>query len=231
MFFRNFKFLKTTIFILLSVVFLFSCKKDSDDYVAPDIGHNYAGLTLGKYVVYDVDSFYYDDFTGTIDTSIFKIKEIVAEAYTDLEGEEAFKIHRYIKENDTTAWVLKDVWNAKLTQTNFQKAEENVRFVKLIFPVREGNIWNGNVMNNLSEQDYTYETVDESDVIGGIALNSVLTVNQLENLNLIEQQLFKEKYAKNIGMVYRKNMDLVRDNLNAPYRGIDVTYTLSSFGG
>ena len=231
MFFRNFKFLKTTIFILLSIVFLFSCKKDKDDYVAPDIGQDYAGLKLGKYVVYDVDSFFYDDFTGTIDTSIFKIKEVVAESYVDLEGEEAFKIHRYKKDNDTTAWILRDVWNAKLTQTNYQKAEENVRFVKLIFPVRQGSLWDGNVMNNLTRREYEFIVIDAPENVGGITFPKVLTVSQLENLNLIEQQQFVEKYAKSVGLVYKRNMDLVRDNLSSPWRGYDVTYTVSSFGG
>ncbi len=223
--------MKTTILILFSIVILFSCKKDSDDYVQPDIGQGYAGMELGKYVVYDVDSFFYDDFTASIDTSIFKIKEVVAESYTDLEGEEAFKIYRYKKNSDTTSWVLKDVWNAKLIKTNFQKTEENVKFIKLIFPVREGRVWNGNSMNNLSSREYEFVSIDASENIGGNLLKKVLTVNQLENLNLIEQQQFVEKYAKSVGLVYKRNMDLVRDNLSSPWRGYDVTYTLSSFGG
>ena len=222
---RNF-----SILILLIAVCCFSCKKDTDDYVNPDIGHKYAGLELGKYVIYDVDSFYYDDFTNTIDTFYFKIREEVAEKYTDLEGEEAYKIHRYKKEHDTLSWYLKDVWNAKLTQTNFQKSEENVRFVKLIFPVRENSTWNGNSMNNFSSEEYSYASVDVSETIGGNSLSLVLTVDQLEELNLIQQRLFKEKYAANVGLVYKKSMDLVRNNLSAPWRGFDVTYTLNTYG-
>ncbi|MDF1673748.1 MAG: hypothetical protein P1U41_09590 [Vicingaceae bacterium] len=223
--------MRNLLLIIFIGVILFSCKKDSEDYVQPDIGQGYAGMELGKYVVYDVDSFFYDDFTATIDTSMFKIKEVVAESYIDLEGEEAFKINRYKKDNDTTSWLLKDVWSAKLTSTNFQKTEENVRFVKLVFPVREGAMWNGNSMNNLSSREYEFLSIDASESIGGNSLKKVLTVNQLENLNLIEQQQFLEKYAKSVGLVYKRNMDLVRDNLSSPWRGYDVTYTLSSFGG
>ena len=222
--------MRNFLFILFISVLLFSCKKDNNDYVTPDIGQGYSGLELGSYVEYDVDSFFYDDFTGTIDTSIFKIKEVVAESYIDLEGDEAFKIHRYKKDNDTTAWFLKDVWSAKLTSTNYQKTEENVKFVRLIFPVREGSLWNGNAMNNLSGREYKYTTIDAVENIGGNALTKVLTVYQLENLNLIEQQQFIEKYAKSVGLVYKKNMDLVRDNLSSSWRGYDVTYTLRSFG-
>lgn len=222
--------MRNFLLILFIGAILFSCKKDNDDYVTPDIGQEYAGMELGKYVVYDVDSFFYDDFTATIDTSIFKIKEVVAESYIDLEGEEAFKIHRYKKDNDTTAWVLKDVWSAKLTSTNFQKTEENVRFVKFVLPVREGSLWNGNAMNHLSDREYEFVTIDAVENIGGNALTKVLTVNQLENLNLIEQQQFIEKYAKSVGLVYKRNMDLVRDDLSSPWRGYDVTYTVRSIG-
>lgn len=222
--------MKYVIFILFIGLVLFSCKKDADDYVAPEIGHKYAGLTLGKYVVYDVDSLFYDDFTATVDTAIYQIKELVAEAYTDLEGEEAFKINRYRRDHDTLSWVLIDVWNAKLTQTNFQKAEENVRFVKLIFPVRDGKVWNGNAMNNMPEWEYEYTVVYNAESIGGNSLAKVLTVNQLENLNLIEQQQFIEKYAENVGLVYKKSKDLVRDNLSSPWRGYEITYTLKSYG-
>jgi hypothetical protein len=222
---RVFQFL-----ILLVVITFYSCSKDKDDEVVPDIGHNYAGLEAGKYVVYDVDSIFYDDFTNTVDTSIFQIKEVVDELFTDLEGEDAFKIIRYKKEKDSTNWVLQDVWNSKLTQTNFQKVEENVRLVKLVFPVRENVTWNGNSMNNQPEMRYQYTYIDQSEVIGGNSLTNVLKVLQYEDINLISQELFEEKYARNVGMVYKKSMDLTRNNLSAPWRGYDITMTLSSYG-
>ncbi len=222
---RNF-----TLFILCVTICCFSCKKDSEEVTPADIGHGYAALELGKYVVYDVDSIVYDDFTNSIDTFSFQIKELVAESYTDLEGEEAFKINRY-KKTDTTSWELKDVWNAKLIRTNYQKVEENVRFVKLIFPVRENATWNSNSMNHLALFDNNYESVDVAESIGGFNLLLVLTVAQLEEINLIEQRLFQEKYASGIGLVYKKSMDLVRNDLSSPWRGYDVTMTLNSYGG
>ena len=216
------------ILILLSVLCFSSCKKDKDDYVAPDIGHNYAGMQVGKYVVYDVDSLFYDDFTATVDTSIYQIKEEVVEKFIDLEDEEAFKIHRYKKEKDSLNWVLKDVWNAKLTQTNFQKVEENVRFVKLIFPVRTNVTWNGNIMNNLGELRYEYMSIDAPETIGGVALINVLRVLQYEDINLISQEMFEEKYARGVGLVYKKELDIVRNNLSAPWRGYEVTMVFNS---
>lgn len=217
--------------ILLLLIVNYSCKKDSDDYVEPDLGHDYAGLELGKYVVYDVDSFFHDDFNATIDTSIFQIKEVVDSEITDLEGEEAFKIIRYRRDSVAGSWRIVDVWSSKITRTNFQKAEENIKYVKLIFPVKSDKTWNGNAMNNSGTMQYEYTTVDNAEAIGGISLSLVLTVSQHENLNLIDQELFEEKYAKGIGMVYKKRKDLTRKSLSAPWSGYDVTMTLLDYGG
>lgn len=222
--------MRNLIFISIAALLFFACSKEKEEVVPLDIGHNYAGLILGNYVVYDVDSLYYDDFAGTVDTFQFQIREEVAELYMDLENDEAFKINRYRKDHDTLSWYLQDVWNAKITSTNYQKVEENIRFVKLIFPVREGSNWNGNAMNNYPEERYNYVTIDQAEIIGGNSLAQVLTVSQFEEINLIQQQLFEEKFAVDVGLVYKKSMDLVRDNLSSPWRGYDVTMTLNSYG-
>tara|TARA_B100000809_G_scaffold263531_1_gene317001 strand:+ start:2066 stop:2755 length:690 start_codon:yes stop_codon:yes gene_type:complete len=229
--------MQKTIWLILAVtVFLFSCSKDEEEFVEPYLGHDYAGLEIGKYVIYDVDSFFYDDFNGLIDSSFYQVKEVVESKITDLEGDEAFKIIRYRKESDTTGWVLIDVWSSKLSTTNFQKVEENVRFLKLIFPINLSDTWNGNALNNEGEQLYDYTAVEQSETIGGNALSNVLTVLQFEEINLIEEKIFEEKYAKGIGMVYKKTVDITKvyNSSNGLFErslGLDITMTLSSFGG
>lgn len=216
--------------ILLLSIISFSCSKDKE--IEPsDMGYAYAGLTLGKYVVYDVDSLFYDDFNSTIDTSEYKIKELVAESYTDLEGEEAFKINRYKRNNDTLPWVLIDVWNAKLVERNYQKVEENVRYVKLVFPPKANLNWDGNIMNNEPTLYYQYTSIDAPETIGNTAFERVVTVVQDEDeSNLINPVLFEEKFAYGVGMVYKRSMSLERNNLSSPWRGYDVTMTYYSSG-
>jgi len=221
------------IFTLL--ILFFSCSKD-EETVAPDLGHDYANLVVGKYVVYDVDSFFYDDFTGTIDTSYYQIKEVVDSEYEDLEGEIAHKIIRYRKEIDSTNWVLIDVWNSKLTQTNFQKSEENIKFVKMTFPVRENNTWDGNSMNNQGNMTYEYTSIDEAESIGGNSLTKVLTVLQFEDINLVQERFFEEKYARGVGMVYKKSLNVSKvynssTGLWERSLGTDITMTLAYYGG
>lgn len=210
--------------------FTFSCSKDNEVTVV-DLGMAYAGLDLGNYVIYDVDSIFYDDFNDTVITTSFQLKELVAESYTDLEGDEAFKINRYKRDYDTLPWIQTDVWNAKLTSTNYQKVEENVRYIKLIFPVRDNSKWNGNSMNNEGEQQYEYKSVDHAELVGSTNLDQVLTVLQEDDqTNLINPRIFEEKFAYGIGLVYKRSSDKERDNLSSPWRGYDITMTLNSYG-
>ena len=48
----------------------FSCKKK--DELPPDLGYNYFPNKVGKYVIYDVDSFYYNDFNVPLTIDTFK---------------------------------------------------------------------------------------------------------------------------------------------------------------
>lgn len=223
--------------IFMVIIICYSCSKKEEETVLPDLGHDYAGLEVGKFVVYDVDSFFYDDFDNSIDTSYYQIKEVVDSEFEDLEGEPAYKIIRYRKEIDSTNWVLIDVWNSKLTQTNFQKSEENIKFIKLIFPVGDGKTWNGNSMNSIGEMEYEYTAVDQSETIGGIGLSSVLTVIQLDNVNLVEEYYHEEKFARGIGLVYKKQVDISKkefDTITGVFErtlGTDITMTLSYSGG
>jgi hypothetical protein len=223
----------TIIFIFSSIVF-FSCKKDSES-VTPNLNYNYAGLAVGNYIIYDVDSVFYNDFDGTINSFSFQRKEVIESGFIDLEGDVAYKIHRFKKVVDSLGWVLTDVWSSKLTTTTYEKVEENARFVKLLFPIRANKIWNGNTKNNQQSMEYEYTTVHTPAIIGGIFLDSVSTVLQFENINNIEEEIKKEKFATNIGLVYKRSV-LVHKGYNSITKlwerdaGTDVTMTLSSYG-
>ncbi len=204
----------SNILLFCSLLFLgLACKKETEE--PPDLGYDYAPITLGKYVVYDVDSTVYDDFKK--DTTYFKyrIKEKLEEAFTDNQGRSAIKLVRYIKKyNDTVGydnipWEIKDVWTYTKTNTFLEVMEEDIRFTKLIFPVNDDATWNGNAQNTIGEWDYTYDYIDKTEVINGNTFDKVLFVIQRKDKNnVLHKEYFVEKYAKNIGLVYKEIKDL-----------------------
>jgi hypothetical protein len=168
-----------------------------------------------------VDSTVYDDFKHDTTYYKYRIKEKLEDYYVDNEGRDAIKLVRYIKKYDSTLsydqmpWEIKDVWNYTKTATTLEVVEEDQRFTKLIFPVKEEGTWDGNAANTIGAWDYTYEYIDRAEVINGVSFNEVLKVVQKDDKlqNAIHRQYYIEKYTKGVGLVYREIKDLTS---NAP---------------
>lgn len=229
------------LFFLILLVIV-SCKKDAP-VTQPDYGYNYFPTDIKKYVVYDVDSIVHNDFTNTVDTFKYQIKEYIESSFIDNSGRNTLRLERYIKNHNDTipysaiSWTLKDVWYTNRTNTTAEKVEENQRYVKLIFPVAAKNKWNGNAYNTLGEQTYTYDDVNTPRTIGTLSFDSTLFVTQLNTENLIEKKYYTEIYAKNVGMVYKQIIDVQANNIvsgvpvmNRITSGIEFKMTINSYG-
>jgi len=200
--------------IVFSFLF-YSCKKDTATVV--DIGKGYFPIESGSYIIYNVDSTYYNDFfvpTKAINTK-FRLKEKVQSLYYDDQNRLTARLERYVKyfDNsipyDSMQWTLKNIWVENVTSTTAEKVEENVRFVRLVFPVKVNKSWNVNSKNFLTELDFTYQSVDASDNVGGLPFASVLqTVYDDGGKILTTRNYFTEKYAKNVGLVYKQEINV-----------------------
>lgn len=238
---RHSDFLKSKAFYFLSLIlficFTFSCQKDEPSNF--NSGKNYFPDHVGRYVVYEADSTVYDDFNDTVIQYKYLLKEKIESIFTDNEGRPTLRIERYLKwyndsvSYDSMSWQLKDVWSANITSRTAEVVEENTRFIKLIFPVREGEEWNGNSQNTLGTQEYEYTTVDEPLILNGLSFDSTLTVLQENVNNLIQQKSYKEKYARNVGMIYREYVDVADTSALPPFnivRGVKYFLNVKSFG-
>jgi len=223
--------MRNLILFIVLIFVAFACKKKIED--PPDLGYDYAPTSIGKYVVYDVDSVVYDDFKH--DTTYFKyrIKEKLEEIYVDNQGRSAIKLVRYIKvfsntvSYDNMQWTVKDVWNYTKTATTLEVVEENIRFTKLIFPVKEESTWNGNANNTIGEWEYKYSYTDRAEMINGTTFENVLMVTQKDdkNKNAIRREYYIEKYAKDIGLVHREIKNLYSTTVIA---GVPVEQRITS---
>ena len=104
----------------------------------------YFPLAIGKYIVYSVDSIRYHEVAPT-DTSYYEIKEILVDTFYDNESRLNYKIERFARSSDTADWVLVNVWNVLYTDNQLQKIENNLRFIKLVAPLRNDISWEGNI--------------------------------------------------------------------------------------
>jgi hypothetical protein len=233
------KHLFPIIFLLLFLfVGVFSCKKDKE--TPPDIGYAYFPDYIGRCIVYDVDSFYYNDFTKHIDTFKYQLKEKYQSAFLDNQNRRTMRVERYVKHYNpkipynSLPWLLKNVYAANRTSTTAETVEENVRYVKLVFPIKELQSWNGNAQNTFTPQNYDYAYFNVPRTIGKINFDSVLQVNQYDESNLVMKKLYVEKYARYIGLVYKQVIDVqsqpkgIPDSLLSIWLGTPIMQRITS---
>lgn len=212
------------LYIIVCSLLLVSCKKKTTNSEEMDVGKAYYPTTIGKYVVYDVDSTVYDELTHLPTLYKYRIKEKIEEEFTDNENKTAYKLARYMKKfnaakpYDSIPWTIKDVWQVNITNSAVEVVEENVRFVKLIFPVKIASKWNGNAKNTNSDWEYEYTAADVTETVNSVLFDKVLTVTQKNFRSLISWQYYLEKYAKGTGLVYREIIDI--KNSYAPLNAI-----------
>lgn len=188
----------------MAVVLFMSCDKEQD-LSDIDIGYKYFPTTAGSFVIYRVDSVWYG---LTEETYQYQIKEEIADEFVDAVGQPALVLNRYYRLNNGQPWTLADVWTSKRTGTTAEKVEENVRYVKLEFPVKENETWNGNAFNSLGAQEYSYTNVAKFADVGILQFDNTITIQQKNNVNLVDEEVFYEIYADGIGLVYKQATDL-----------------------
>lgn len=233
--------MKYLIYIIV-VISLFSCKKDREVEENPDLGYDYFPVTMGKYVVYDVDSTAYTQLPA-IDTitAKFRIKEVIDSMFKDNQNRDTYRITRYKKNYSPTVsyddmpWVIQDVWVANLTSTTAEVVEENTRYIKLSFPIIKNNKWNGNAQNTIGDWQYKYTEVDKALTINGLNFDKTLTVLQKKETPAIYYKNYEEKYAKGVGMIYKEVSDYTFKIVNGTlfpgqiYEGVSYKMTVVDY--
>ena len=170
-----------------------ACKKDSP--TTADFGYNYVPLQTGAYIIYDVDSIHFNDFTKTKDTFRFQLKEEIGLPFTDLLGNISYEYKRYKRfylanvDINTLPFALTDVWYVTKLQDRYERVEESFRYSRLKFPVSEGATWNGNAFNSEDEWNYSIEEAD----VKYLSFDSTASVLQRDVETRISKQYYMEK--------------------------------------
>ncbi len=232
-----------TIIIAASIL---SCKK-TDDFTSAPLT-NYYPLAVGKYISYNLDSILFINF-GTKDTIVkSQVRYTVDAKITDNLGRDAYRIIRYRRKTAANPWVAENTFMAVpngLTSVEF--TENNLRFIKLQLPIKEGFTWKGNSFIDTYSQnsnykfmdgwDYTYTDIDTKFTAPGLSVDSTITVVQCDSTDAVrnvntpaygERNLSYEVYAKGVGMAYKYflHWEYQPTLPNKPYVGYGVKLTM-----
>jgi hypothetical protein len=170
----------------------------------PDaLGYAYFPLETGAFVMYDVTETQYA-LTGPPTTTQYQLREIVRERFEDATGQPAYRLERYRRSTAAQPWRVDSVWTARASVEQAVRTENNVPFVKLLFPVSEGQTWNGNALNALGPDEYRLRDLNRPLRIGEQNFDRTLTVVQQNDSTLVSLDRRTEIYAEALGLVYRE---------------------------
>ena len=209
------------------ILFFYSCKKEK---AIVDLHYDYFPVKTGTWVIYNVDSIAHNDFTYTVDTFDFQVKEIIESEFADNEGRATQRIERYYRNNADSTWLLRNVWASNRTEKTAERVEENIRYVKLIFPIVNNAKWNGNIANTLDDVSYEYKGIHTAYSLNSIKFDSCLIVQHENELTPYSDKFGEEVYANHIGNIYRKYTNLVKQADGTVTSGHDYSYKAISWG-
>jgi hypothetical protein len=198
---------KYFLFVLIGAMLLVVISCSEDSFTPPDTGHDYLPLRKGLFQVYDVEETIYE--LGEPETFIYELKTVVIDSFLNAENGHTYVIHRSKRNTGEITWEYLDTWSTRKDTNEAIVSEENIPYVKLVFPVNVGLEWNGNAYNTIDEDDYLLESAKESNTFNDELFTDCVTVNQNDNDDFVvylDQR--KEVYARNVGLVYRETTQL-----------------------
>jgi hypothetical protein len=225
---KKFKLDKMTVFfkkrisiLVAATLFMAACNKKTANVNDEKI-ESYWPLQTGKYIVYQLDSLVYVNF-GTRDTTIsYQVKYETEELINEMGSEKTYRMLRYIRKSASQSWTPEAAFAVTQTTNQIRFLENGLHFIKLQSPVSNGFSWKGNALietgsanslvRYLDNWTYVYSSVGLTEKLANDETVQTVTVNQRDEVigqadnpdSYSEINYAQEKYAKGIGMVYRK---------------------------
>jgi hypothetical protein len=219
--------MRKAFFTLALLVFFSACKRT--ETLATISLEEIAPLKIGKYITYRLDSLVFVNSGKTAEIHRYRIKHVVEQEIKDNLNRPAWRVVTYITDSlGNGPWVPSGVYIVTPVDKRLEVNENNLRVTKIQLPVKEGFTWKGNtylpnrpynpdfpisIDGNMSLWDFTYETINIKERIGSVDVENVTTILHIdasENVPIIKDTVYAsrelsiEKYAKNIGLVYRE---------------------------
>jgi hypothetical protein len=207
----------------LLILVLASCKKENANFTT-DAVFDYFPLQVGKYITYNLDSTVFLNFGKDRVEIHYQAQDRVEAQITDNLGRQGFTITRYLRKDSTQEWTPSIVMMAIPTKNSVELVENNLRFIKLMSPIKQDFSWKGNSyidtysndlgVTYLDDWDYVYDSVGASLTINSLNIDSTVSVDErdeflgqdpsLPGTQYAEKTYSIEKYGKGIGLIYRE---------------------------
>ncbi len=205
-------------FIIASACALvfFSCKNQEDPSDS-DLGYSYYPLSDGDYRIYSVIDTSFEGVGVNVVTR-YQIKEEIQEPIT-VNDETRYQLYVYYKTAGMSDWnsYPDSVWTVFNTNGKIVKVQNNVRFVKLVFPFDIGKKWDGNISDTENDPQKYYEMkeIRRPHTVDSLYFPKTVSVVEYDDKSRINLDYIVSVYAKDYGLVYNEfiNYRYKQDNI------------------
>ena len=227
------RFLSITRFGLLTIIVfsLFSCTKKTE-VLQTEALSDYMPLTVGKYITYRVDSTVFTNFGRTTEVHSYQVKHVIDAQIEDNLGRPGYRVFRYVSNiNDTInpqLWIPQGTFFITPLPDQVEIIEDNLRFIKLHLPIKDGFQWKGNKYlpadpygslynfsndDNMEDWDFKFDNSSTGFSYRGINYTNIYNIEEADeayNIPVTDPNSYAsktralEKYSKDIGLVYRE---------------------------
>ncbi|MBS1729621.1 MAG: hypothetical protein JSS67_02470 [Bacteroidetes bacterium] len=212
------------IILLFSQSFLWlSCAKQSETLPLPALT-DYYPLAVGHTLVYRLDSTSLTSFGQALEVHSYHLKDSIGDTVMDNQGRLSYRVFRSITDTmEQTGWVPLSTYYITPTPNSIEVVDDhNLRFIKLVEPLREGFSWKGNSyidtrsanspVQYMDNWNYVYQNNNQifNSLMGPVDY-SVTVFQQDETspegpfnpLYYQQRNYSVEVYAKGIGLIYK----------------------------
>ena len=176
--------------LLVIIVFaLFSsCEREIEDGQV-DYGYDFQPLGVGLFWTYEVDqTIYYGE--NDSEQEQFFYRDSITGFYPNEEGEQVYIVERS-RSSDKLSWENEVEYTLIQRGQSLIRTFENQPIVALVFPPKNGVVWNGNAYRNVAQDDF--ELVSSS---------TSIRVNQEDSDDLVTYRDIRyEVYDRDVGLV------------------------------
>jgi len=232
-------------FCFFSACFLLlSCAKESATVLLPPLS-DYYPLQTGRVLIYRLDSSLIPYSGSVLEVRSYHAKDSIADTIRDNSNRLTYRIYRFVTDTlETQPWQpIATFYATPQEQTIEFTDDNNLRFIKMVQPLRNDFNWQGNSFIDtktaaspfqyLDGWNYIYQNVNQSYLTEKGIINNTITILQQDETSppgpfdegsYQQRNYSMEVYAKDIGLIYKEFLHWTWQTTPAPAKFDNDSY-------
>ncbi|MFK7900116.1 MAG: hypothetical protein AB8B61_05095 [Cyclobacteriaceae bacterium] len=212
-------------FFFANVAVFCACNKTDFVTLSEDQTEQYIIRQLEDTLVYEVNKA--SKGTSSETDTTYDLQEIVNQQVVSTD-KIVNTLYRFSKATAAITYPVlpQAVWKSELSPFRYVKVEDNVRYVRLEFPLSQSKNWDGNDENIENQEQYEVKWVGQPYALNdSVTFNETVYISQKKIETISDTINFYEVYAKNVGLIEKFKDERKYEIIETLIDTVDFTIT------